>query len=118
MRKEGLQARDVTIAELLKPQGYTTGQFGKNHLGDRDEHAAHGARVRRVLRHPLPPERGRGAGNPRLLQGSGASEEIRPARRDPLLGEPGRDAEDRGAPARSPTKRMETIDEEVTSRGD
>src|SRR5438093_9758755 len=42
--KEGLQARDVTIAELLKAQGYMTGQFGKNHLGDRDEHlpTAHG----------------------------------------------------------------------------
>jgi arylsulfatase A-like enzyme len=36
--KEGLQARDVTIAELLKARGYRTGQFGKNHLGDRDEH--------------------------------------------------------------------------------
>ncbi len=35
--KEGLQARDVTIAELLKAQGYKAGQFGKNHLGDRDE---------------------------------------------------------------------------------
>ncbi|MDF2187309.1 arylsulfatase [Paraflavitalea sp. CAU 1676] len=34
--KEGLQARDVTIAELLKGQGYVTGQFGKNHLGDAD----------------------------------------------------------------------------------
>ncbi len=36
--KEGIQAEDPTIAELLKPLGYTTGQFGKNHLGDRDEH--------------------------------------------------------------------------------
>ena len=35
--KVGLQARDATIAELLKPQGYSTGQFGKNHLGDRNE---------------------------------------------------------------------------------
>jgi arylsulfatase A-like enzyme len=34
----GLQARDATIAELLKPMGYATGQFGKNHLGDRDEY--------------------------------------------------------------------------------
>lgn len=33
----GLRAEDPTIAELLKPQGYTTGQFGKNHLGDKDE---------------------------------------------------------------------------------
>ena len=34
----GLQAEDPTIAELLKPLGYATGQFGKNHFGDRDEH--------------------------------------------------------------------------------
>ena len=34
--KEGLKARDVTIAELLKAQGYMTAQFGKNHLGDAD----------------------------------------------------------------------------------
>ena len=36
--KEGLSALDPTIAELLKNHGYATGQFGKNHLGDRDEH--------------------------------------------------------------------------------
>src|SRR5262249_17862356 len=35
--KEGLQKPNVTIAEALKPLGYATGQFGKNHLGDRDE---------------------------------------------------------------------------------
>ena len=33
----GLSAEDPTIAELLKPLGYATGQFGKNHLGDKDE---------------------------------------------------------------------------------
>ena len=40
----GLQAEDPTIAELLKPLGYATGQFGKNHLGDRNEYlpTAHG----------------------------------------------------------------------------
>src|SRR5215813_11765265 len=40
----GLQPEDPTIADLLKPLGYTTGQFGKNHLGDRDEFlpTAHG----------------------------------------------------------------------------
>ena len=36
--KEGLHEKDPTIAELLKPMGYATGQFGKNHLGDLDEH--------------------------------------------------------------------------------
>lgn len=36
--KEGLSEKDPTIAVLLKEQGYATGQFGKNHLGDRDEH--------------------------------------------------------------------------------
>ena len=34
---EGMQPEDPTLAELLKPHGYATGQFGKNHLGDRDE---------------------------------------------------------------------------------
>jgi len=40
----GLQAEDPTIAELLKPLGYATGQFGKNHLGDRNDFlpTAHG----------------------------------------------------------------------------
>jgi len=36
--KEGWQKTDVTIATVLKAQGYATGQFGKNHQGDRDEH--------------------------------------------------------------------------------
>ncbi|MFP3554426.1 arylsulfatase [Paraburkholderia sp. SIMBA_049] len=35
---QGLQASDVTIAQALKPLGYATGQFGKNHLGDRNEY--------------------------------------------------------------------------------
>ena len=34
---EGMKKEDPTIAELLKPLGYMTGQFGKNHLGDRDD---------------------------------------------------------------------------------
>ena len=36
--KQGIQDNQATIAELLKPYGYATAQFGKNHLGDRDEH--------------------------------------------------------------------------------
>ncbi len=35
--KQGLQAGTVTLAQILKNHGYATGQFGKNHLGDRDE---------------------------------------------------------------------------------
>lgn len=35
--KEGMRVEDPTIAGLLKAEGYATGQFGKNHLGDRDE---------------------------------------------------------------------------------
>jgi len=34
----GIKPRDITLAALLKEQGYATGQFGKNHLGDKDEH--------------------------------------------------------------------------------
>ncbi len=36
--KEGLSIKDPTIAGLLKNHGYMTAQYGKNHLGDRDEH--------------------------------------------------------------------------------
>jgi arylsulfatase A-like enzyme len=35
---QGMKEKDATIAALLKTQGYATGQFGKNHLGDLDEH--------------------------------------------------------------------------------
>ncbi|MCG8579399.1 MAG: sulfatase-like hydrolase/transferase, partial [Bacteroidales bacterium] len=34
----GMQAEDVTLAELLKDKGYATAQFGKSHVGDRNEH--------------------------------------------------------------------------------
>ena len=36
--KQGISEKDPTIAELLKNHGYRTAQFGKNHLGDQDEH--------------------------------------------------------------------------------
>jgi arylsulfatase A-like enzyme len=35
---QGLSTEDPTLAKMLKAEGYRTGQFGKNHLGDRDEH--------------------------------------------------------------------------------
>ena len=37
-RDFGINDRDLTIAEVLKTHGYATGQFGKNHLGDKDKH--------------------------------------------------------------------------------
>jgi arylsulfatase A-like enzyme len=36
--RQGLQDKDLTIAEMLKTQGYATAQIGKNHLGDRNEY--------------------------------------------------------------------------------
>src|SRR5215218_1291929 len=36
--KQGIQAEDPTLADLVKPQGYMTAQIGKNHLGDRNEY--------------------------------------------------------------------------------
>jgi arylsulfatase A-like enzyme len=37
----GLQTEDITLAEILKTKGYATAQFGKNHLGDLEEHLPH-----------------------------------------------------------------------------
>ena len=37
----GLQKEDITLAELLKTRGHATAQFGKNHLGDLEEHMPH-----------------------------------------------------------------------------
>ena len=37
----GLQKEDITLAEILKARGYSTAQFGKNHLGDLEEHLSH-----------------------------------------------------------------------------
>ena len=82
---EGLQKEDPTLADLLKPLGYTTGQFGKNHLGDRNPILPNRARVRRVLRQPLSPERGGRAGERGLPEGSQVQSDVRPSRRIPLL---------------------------------
>ena len=98
----GLQAEDPTIAELLKPLGYATGQFGKNHLGDMNEVPADGARLRRVLRQPLPPQRRGGAGAAELAVGRGLPAVQRAAsaaRRHPLLGDR-RGRRHRGRPLR------------------
>ena len=65
----GLRAEDPTIAELLKPLGYATGQFRQEPLGRQERVPADGPRLRRVLRQPLPPERRGGAGAAELATG-------------------------------------------------
>ncbi len=49
----GMPEKAATIATALKEQGYATGQFGKNHLGDLNKYPANAARLRRVLRLPV-----------------------------------------------------------------
>ena len=107
----GLQKRDITIAQALKPLGYATGQFGKNHLGDRDEYlpTAHGfdeffgnlyhLNAEEEPERPYWPE-----GRHGLRQGQLAARRAQGVRR----------RQDRGhRPA--DRKRMETIDDETTA---
>jgi arylsulfatase A-like enzyme len=96
----GLQAEDPTIAELLRPLGYATGQFGKNHLGDLNKYlpTAHG--FDEFFGKPLPPERRGGAGKPGLSQPGGVPSAVRagpPPRCVALLGERGGQRRDRRA---------------------
>ena len=108
---EGMQKEDPTIAGLLKAQGYMTAQFGKNHLGDRDEMlpTAHGfdefygnlyhlnaEEEPENVDYPKDPEFKKKYG-PRGVISSSADGKI----------------EDTGPLTR---KRMETVDEEVTAR--
>ena len=90
-----------------------TGQFGKNHLGDRDEMLPTAPRIRRVLRQPLPPQRRGGAGEPRLSEGSRSSRRSSARAASSTVFADGK-IEDTGPLTK---KRMETIDEEVTAGG-
>jgi arylsulfatase len=123
----GLQAEDVTIAELLKPLGYATGQFGKNHLGDLNKYlpTAHGfdeffgnlyhlnAEEEPELPNWPPAERFPRFNDrfaPRGVIHSWATDEDDPTE-DPRYGRVGRQRiEDTGPLTK---KRMETIDDEV-----
>ncbi len=123
----GLQAEDPTIAELLKPHGYRTGQFGKNHFGDRNQFlpTVHGFdEFYGNLYHlnaeeepenpdyPKDPTFHQRFG-PRGVMHSWASDDDDPTE-DPRFGRVGKQiVEDTGPLTR---KRMETIDDDVTDR--
>jgi arylsulfatase A-like enzyme len=107
----GLQPDDPTIADVLKPLGYVCGQFGKNHLGDRDEFlpTAHGFDEffgnLYHLNAEQEPEK------PGLSERSGVQEEVRAARRaSQLLNADGTQKIENTGPLT--IKRMETVDEE------
>jgi arylsulfatase len=123
----GLQAEDATIAELLKPLGYATGQFGKNHFGDLNKYlpTVHGFdEFFGNLYHlnaeeepenvDYPPEEDFPAFNtrfrPRGVMRTFATDEDDPTE-DPRFGRVGKQKiEDTGSLTK---KRMETVDEEM-----
>jgi arylsulfatase len=123
----GLQAEDATIAELLKPLGYTTGQFGKNHFGDLNKYlpTAHGfdeffGNLYHLNAEEEPETRDypseedfpefNARFRPRGVMHSWATEEDDPTV-DPRFGRVGKQKiEDTGPLTK---KRMETIDEEL-----
>src|SRR5438270_9957014 len=121
----GLQKEDPTIAELLKPLGYATAQFGKNHLGDRNEYlpTLHGFDEffgnLYHLNAEEDPEDFNYPRDPRFKQLFGPRGVLRckagdkdDETVDPRFGKVGRQTiEDTGPLTR---KRMETIDDEIT----
>ena len=124
--KEGLTKADPTLAELLKPIGYTTGQFGKNHLGDRNDMlpTVHGfdewlgnlyhlnaEEEPENVDYPKDPAFKSKFG-PRGVMHCFASDKDDPTD-DPRFGKVGKQTcQDTGPLTR---KRMETVDEEVTA---
>ncbi|MCT4589961.1 MAG: arylsulfatase [Carboxylicivirga sp.] len=118
----GMQAEDVTLASLLKDKGYATAQFGKSHVGDRNEHlpTVHGFdEFFGVLYHlnmmnqpeqPEFPKDPNYAGRPRNVLYTKASDVDDPTV-DPRFGKVGKQTiEDRGTLF---AKRQETFDDEV-----
>ena len=99
---EGLSDKDPTIANLLKAQGYATGQFGKNHLGDRNEFipTVHGFDEFFGNFYHLNAEEE--PENPDYPKGAEVQGEVRAARRLPLL----RDGHRQHPPRRRPLREV------------
>jgi arylsulfatase A-like enzyme len=124
--KMGISAEDPTIAELLKPLGYATGQFGKNHLGDRNEYlpTVHGfdeffgnlyhMNAEEEPENPDYPEdpEFRERYGPRGVLHTWATDEEDPTE-DPRFGVVGKQRIEDTGPLT--TERMETVDEEFLS---
>jgi arylsulfatase len=124
--KEGISEKDPTIADLLKVQGYVCGQFGKNHLGDRNEHlpTVHGfasffgnlyhlnaEEEPEHLDYPKNPEFKAQFGPRGVLKSKATDRDDETV--DPRFGKVGKQTiEDTGPLTR---KRMETVDDEITA---
>jgi len=123
----GLQPEDPTIAELLKPLGYATGQFGKNHLGDRNEYlpTLHGfdeffgnlyhlnaEEEPELPDYPKDPEFKKHFGPRGVLHCIATDKDD--ATIDPRFGKVGKQMVTDTGPLTK--KRMETIDEEITAK--
>ena len=82
---EGMKKEDPTIATLLRAQGYVTGQFGKNHLGDRDEMLPSNHGFDEFFGNLYHLNAEEEPENPDYFEEPRVQEEVRPARRHPQL---------------------------------
>ena len=111
---EGMMVEDPTIAGLLRPLGYVTGQFGKNHLGDRDEMLPTNNGFEQFFGNLYHLNAEEEPENPDYPQSSSFKEQFGPRGviRSSALVDGGQQIEDTGPLTR---ERMETVDEEVTT---
>jgi arylsulfatase A-like enzyme len=111
---EGMKVEDPTIAGLLRPLGYLTGQFGKNHLGDRDEILPTNNGFEQFFGNLYHLNAEEEPENPDYPQSSSFGEQFGPRGviRSQALPDGGQQIEDTGPLTR---ERMETVDEEVTT---